>query len=228
VLSAKAIPGNERSIGKLINRLYRLGAMVIHEKVSEIHVSGHASKEELKLMLNMVRPRYFMPIHGEYRHLITHAHMIQRHGVPAERTFILNNGDVLKITPEGARKDGQVKSGRVYIDGKGVGDVGEMVLRDRRRMGQDGFVLVMVTVDKESGALVGTPEIITRGFTLEGEAQEIIPDAIELLVTRVAELDREITADPSLLRDKVRSILKKHFRNSLQRMPMIMPLVFEV
>ncbi|MCK4911113.1 MAG: ribonuclease J, partial [Thermodesulfovibrionales bacterium] len=151
VLSAKAIPGNERTIGRLINRLYKLGADVIHEKVSEIHVSGHASKEELKLMLSMVRPKYFMPIHGEYRNLVTHAKLARNMDIPRENIFLMENGDVLKIDSEGARKDGKVVAGRTFIDGKGVGDVEEMVLRDRRRLAHDGIVILLITIEKEYG-----------------------------------------------------------------------------
>ncbi|MFC1549298.1 ribonuclease J [Nitrospirota bacterium] len=228
VISAKAIPGNERSIGKLINRLFRLGANVIHEKVSEIHVSGHASKEELKLMYNMVRPKYFVPVHGEYRHLVSHARMLNRQGHPKDNTFLLKNGDILEVGPDSAEKSGQVSAGRVYIDGKGIGDVEEMVLRDRRRLGHDGIVLVMLTIDKEYGKLASAPDIITKGFIHEDDTAGVI-DTIQEIVTETIEgLDREVTTDPSLLQAKIRARLKKHFRNTLQRRPMIMPLIFEV
>jgi len=228
VLSAKMIPGNERSIGRIINRLMRQGANVIHEKVSEIHVSGHASKEELKLMLNMVRPKYFMPIHGEYRHLRTHAQLGLKLGIPAENIFMLENGDVLEIGTDGAGIRGKVPSGRVFIDGKGIGDVEEMVLRDRRRLGQDGIVIILMTIEKDNGMLIGEPDVISRGFILEEEYQEVISYLKELIATTVSGLDREITSDPSLLKAKIRSTLKKHFRNTMDRRPMIMPLIFEV
>lgn len=228
ILSAKMIPGNERSIGRIINRLFRQGATVIHEKVSEIHVSGHASKEELKLMLNMIRPRYFVPVHGEYRHLVGHARLAKKQGIPEGNIFVLENGDVLRITEEGARKDEKVTAGRVYIDGKGIGDVEEMVLRDRRRLGHDGIVLVLLTIEKEKGNLVSAPEVISRGFIAEEEYQEVIEGVRELVASTVAALDREITSDPSLLQAKVRSVLKKHFRSAMDRRPMIMPLIFEV
>jgi ribonuclease J len=228
VLSAKMIPGNERAIGRIINHLVRQGAEVIHEKVSEIHVSGHASKEELKLMLNMVRPRYFMPIHGEYRHLVAHAKLGRKGGIPAENIFVLENGDVLRLDEEGARKDGKVTAGRVFIDGKGIGDVEEMVLRGRRRLGHDGFVLILINIEKEKGTLLSPPEIISRGFILENEYQDVIDGVRDLVARAIGDLDREITSDPSLLKARVRSVLKKHFRNTMQRRPMIMPLIFEV
>lgn len=228
VLSAKMIPGNERSIGRIINRLFRQGANVIHEKVSEIHVSGHASKEELKLMLNMVRPRYFMPIHGEYRHLVLHARLAEKQGIPGKNIFLMENGDVLTITSKKAKKDGKVTAGRVFIDGKGIGDVEEMVLRDRRRLGQDGLVLVLITIEKEYGKLYSPPDVISRGFILEDEYPDVIEDIKGLVSDTIEGLDREITSDPSLLKAKVRSALKKHFRNTMDRRPMIMPLLFEV
>jgi ribonuclease J len=228
VLSAKMIPGNERAIGRIINHLVRQGAEVIHEKVSEIHVSGHASKEELKLMLNMVRPKYFVPIHGEYRHLVAHAKLGKKGGIPSENIFVLENGDVLRLDEEGARKDGKVTAGRVFIDGKGIGDVEEMVLRDRRHLGHDGFVLVLINIEKEKGTLLSPPEIISRGFILENEYQDVIEGVRDLVASAIGDLDREITSDPSLLKARVRSVLKKHFRNTMQRRPMIMPLIFEV
>ncbi len=227
VISAKAIPGNERSIGKLINRLLKLGADVIHEKVSEIHVSGHASKEELKLMYNMVKPKFFMPIHGEYRHLVTHANMVNRQGMDKNNIFLMKNGDVLELDAEDARKSGQVSAGRVYIDGKGIGDVEEMVLRDRRRLGHDGIVIILVTIEKEYGKLAAPLDIITKGFIHE-EAAETIAELNQMVTNTIAELDVEITSDPALLKAKIRAVLKKHFRNSMKRFPMIMPFIFEV
>ncbi len=179
-------------------------------------------------MLNMVRPRFFVPIHGEYRHLKTHAGLARKQGIAEENIFILQNGDVLEISEEGAGVTDKVTAGRVFIDGKGIGDVEEMVLRDRRRLGHDGIVIVLLTVDKEYGKLVGEPDIISRGFILEDEYQEVIDNLRVLVTETLVLLDREIASDPSLLKAKIRSTLKKHFRNSMDRRPMIMPLVFEV
>lgn len=228
IISAKTIPGNERAIGKLINRLFKLGADVIHEKVSEIHVSGHASKEELKLMLNMVRPRYFMPVHGEYRHLVTHAKMVNRHGIPEENIFILENGDVLEISETKARITEKVPAGRVFIDGKGIGDVEEMVLRDRRRLGHHGIVIVLLTIAKESGELAAQPEVITRGFVQEEAYRDVIGEIGSIVTNTVSDADKQVASDPALLQAKVRSTLKKHFRNTMDRRPMIMPIIYEV
>ena len=228
ILSAKIIPGNERSIGKIINHLCRRGANVIYEKVSEIHVSGHASKEELKLMLNMVRPKYFMPVHGEYRHLTYHAMLGEKVGIAKENIFIMENGEVLEVSGAGVRRNGKVNTGRVFIDGKGMGDVEDMVLRDRRRLAHDGIVLVLITIEKTSGAIISGPEIISRGFIFEDASPEVITDVKELVLNTLEGLDREIIADSALLQAKLRSVLKKYLRNTMERRPMIMPIIVEV
>ena len=228
ILSAKIIPGNERSIGKIINHLFRRGANVIYEKVSEIHVSGHASKEELKLMLNMVRPKYFMPIHGEYRHLRYHGMLAEKTVVPKENIFILENGEVLEISEAGAAKNGAVSSGRVFIDGKGMGDVEDMVLRDRRRLAHDGIVLVHIAVEKLTGNIVSGPDIISRGFVFEDASPEVMNDVKELVLETLSHMDKEMITDASLLQAKLRSTLKKYLRNTMERRPMIMPIVVEV
>lgn len=228
ILSAKMIPGNERSIGKIINHLFRRGANVIYEKVSEVHVSGHASKEELKLMLNMVRPKYFMPIHGEYRHLVYHSMLAKKLDIPKENIFIFRDGDILEISAEGARKNGRVNSGRIFIDGKGMGDVEEMVLRDRLRLAHDGIVLILLGIEKLTGNIISGPEIISRGFVFEDASQEVINNVKELLVNTIKGLDKELISDSSLLKAKLRSVLKKYLRNTMDRRPMIMPIIFEV
>ena len=228
ILSAKMIPGNERPIGRIINHLFRRGVNVIYEKVSEIHVSGHASKEELKLMLNMVRPRYFMPIHGEYRFLVSHSRLARKQGIPRENVFILSDGNVLEITEEGARVNGKVPSGRVFIDGKGIGDVEEMVLRDRRWLSQDGIVLILITVERPSGDIVVGPDIITRGFIHEKSSMEILDEVRDLVSETIKGLDQEVVSDKALLQARLRNVVKKYFRNTMDRRPMIMPIIVEV
>jgi ribonuclease J len=228
ILSAKMIPGNERSIGRIINHLARRGAKVIYEKVSEIHVSGHASKEELKLMLNMVRPKYFMPIHGEYRHRISHAGLAEKTVVPKSNIFLMDNGDVLEIADGVAARGSKVTTGRIYVDGKGVGDVEDMVLRDRRRLAHDGIVIILLGIEKLGGAIVSGPDIISRGFVFEDASQDIINDVKELVYNSVRELDSEVIADKALIQAKIRSVLKKYLRNTMDRKPMIMPIIFEV
>jgi ribonuclease J len=228
ILSAKMIPGNERSIGKIINHLFRRGANVIYEKVSEVHVSGHASKEELKLMLNLVKPKYFMPLHGEYRHLVYHTMLARKTDIPEENIFILKNGDVLEIDGSGARKNGSVHCGRIFIDGKGMGDVEEMVLRDRLRLAHDGIVLILLGIEKLTGTIVSGPDIISRGFIFEDASQEVITKVKELLTDTIRGLEPEVVSDASLLKAKLRSTLKKYLRNTMDRRPMIMPIIFEV
>jgi ribonuclease J len=228
ILSAKIIPGNERSIGKIINHLFRRGANVIYEKVSEIHVSGHASKEELKLMLNMVRPKYFMPVHGEYRHLRYHGMLGEKTVVPRENIFILENGEVLEISEAGAAKNGSVSSGRVFIDGKGMGDVEDMVLRDRRRLAHDGIVLVHIAIEKLTGNIISGPDIISRGFVFEDASPDVMNDVKELVLNTLRQMDKEMITDSSLLQAKLRSTLKKYLRNTMERRPMIMPIIVEV
>ncbi len=228
ILSAKVIPGNENSIGSIINHLFRRGADVIYEKVSEIHVSGHASKEELKLMLNLVKPKYFMPVHGEHRHKVYHARLAEKTGIPKSNIFLLDNGGVLEVSEEAATLNGKVTSGRIYVDGKGVGDVEDMVLRDRRRLAHDGIVIVILAVEKLTGSIVSGPDIISRGFIFEEASQEVMNDVRELVYTTLKDLDSEMIADKSLVQAKIRSVLKKYLRNTMERMPMIMPIIYEV
>jgi ribonuclease J len=228
ILSAKMIPGNERSIGRIINHLFRRGANVIYEKVSEIHVSGHASKEELKLMLNLVKPKHFMPVHGEFRHKVYHARLAEKTGIPKENIFLLDDGDVLEISEGSVSRAGKVTSGRIYVDGKGVGDVEDMVLRDRRRLAHDGIVLILIGIEKLTGNVVSGPDIMSRGFVFEDASQDVINDVKELVYKSMQELESEVIADKTLLQAKIRSVLKKYLRNTMDRKPMIMPIIFEV
>ncbi|NTU42067.1 MAG: ribonuclease J [Nitrospirales bacterium] len=228
IISAKAIPGNEKSIGRIINHLMRRGADVIHDKVSEIHVSGHASKEELKLMMNLVKPRYFMPMHGEYRQLKHHARLAEKSGIPLENIFILEDGEVLDITEEKAEKNGRVSAGRVFIDGKGMGGVEDIVLRDRKRLAHDGIVIVLIGIDRMSKKVVSGPDIISRGFVFEDASPEIINEVKELMTNTLMGLEDDIFADIMVLKAKLRSTLKKYLRNTMDRKPMIMPVIVEV
>jgi len=228
ILSAKMIPGNERSIGKIINHLFSRGANVIYEKVSEVHVSGHASKEELKLMLNMVRPRYFVPVHGEYRHLVYHSKLAMKSGIPEENIFILGNGDVLEIDNGSARVTGKVTAGRVFIDGKSVGDVEDMVLRDRWRLANDGIIIILLTLEKRSARVISEPDIITRGFVVDHTSEYISEELKRAISDAVAEMDVEIVNDIPLFKTKIRSLVKKQLKQKFNQRPMIIPLIIEV
>lgn len=229
IISASPIPGNEKSVAANINRLFRLGAEVIYEAFSGVHVSGHASQEELKLMMNLTRPRYFMPIHGEYRHLVKHARLARELGIPEDRIFIAEIGSVLEFDSKSGVVAGQVQSGTVLVDGLGVGDVGNVVLRDRRQLSQDGIVVVIVAVDKATGSMLGTPEVITRGFVYVRESEEFIEAAREYLKrVLVQRRGSKAGADWQVLKGVIKDSLASYFYEKTQREPMILPAVVEV
>jgi ribonuclease J len=227
ILSSKFIPGNEKTIANLINHLYRRGAEVHYEKVSEIHVSGHASQDELKTMLQLTRPRYFVPIHGEYRHLVRHRRLAQEVGVPMESCFILEDGDVLELTANSARKTKPIQVGRVFVDGKGVGDVGDVVIRDRRHLSEGGMVLAVMAIHQQSGELVAGPELISRGFMLPEESEEVLESAKTEVLATLNQMNRETRADPAELKEEVRKALRRFFRKRLERHPVVLPYIIE-
>ena len=228
ILSAKVIPGNEKSIARIINHLFMRGADVIYEKTSEIHVSGHASKEELKLMLNIVKPKFFIPVHGEYRHLISHANLAKKVGIPEDNIFILKDGDVVELTEDSAAKRGFVTAGRVFIDGKGVGDVGDMVLRDRMKLASDGVVIVIIGLEKLTGKLLTGPDIISRGFVFEDASQELYGEVKDLVGDLLLNMTAETKSEWSLVQASVRSALKKFIKKKMDRLPMILPIIIEI
>lgn len=227
ILSSKFIPGNEKTISNLINHLYRRGAEVHYEKVSEIHVSGHASREELKIMLQLTRPRYFVPIHGEYRHLVRHRRLAQEVGIPADRCFILEDGDVLELTANSAQKVAPIQVGRVFVDGKGVGDVGDIVIRDRRHLSEDGLVLAVMAIHQQSGDLVAGPDLISRGFVSAEESDEILEHAKSVVLQALNAMNRETRTDPAELKEEVRKALRRFFRKKLERHPVVLPYIIE-
>ncbi|MCK6556504.1 ribonuclease J [Candidatus Binatia bacterium] len=228
VLSSRIIPGNEKPIGSLINHMYRRGATVCHAGSAPVHVSGHASQEELKLLLTLVRPRYFVPIHGEYRQLVEHRGLAQSVGIPAERTFLLEDGQVLQIDGGGAAVVEPVHAGRVFVDGKGVGDVEDVVLRDRRHLSSDGLVLAILAIDQQSGEVIQGPDLVTRGFIPEQDTQEYIQRARTVVLDALAELTAESRADSLEVKEEVRKALKRFFTKTLERRPVIVPFVMEM
>ncbi|HYA29445.1 MAG TPA: ribonuclease J [Acidobacteriota bacterium] len=227
ILSSKFIPGNEKTISNLINHLYRRGAEVHYEKVSEIHVSGHASQEELKTMLQLTRPRYFVPIHGEYRHLVRHRRLAQEVGLPEGNCFILEDGDVLELTANSAQKIKPVQVGRVFVDGKGVGDVGDVVIRDRRHLSEGGMVLAVMAIHQQSGELVAGPELISRGFMIDEESAEVLESAKSEVIATLNNMNREARTDPAELKEEVRKALRRFFRKKLERHPVVLPYIIE-
>ncbi len=227
VISATPIPGNEESINNNINNLFRLGANVLYDQIMDVHVSGHGAQEEEKLMLNLVRPRHFVPIHGEYRHLALHARLAKEVGVARENIFVLESGDVLELTADGGRVVGQVPAGYVFVDGLGVGDVGQVVLRDRKTLAQEGFFIAVVGVDSQTGRVVSGPDIVSRGFVYMAESEKLIEEA----KARVLEALEEGAGRPAewgMLNAKVKDTLSEFLYQRTRRRPMILPVVMEV
>jgi ribonuclease J len=228
ILSSRFIPGNEKTISDLINHLYRRGAEVYHEKVSEVHVSGHASQEELKLMINLVRPRFFTPIHGEYRHLVKHAKLAQKVGIPAERCILAVNGDIITFSNGSGQISGTVDSGRVFVDGKGIGDVGNIVLKDRKHLSEDGMVIVIIAINQATGEFIYGPDIVTRGFVFEDESQEFLDETRKIVLDTLAGVNLEVLADLNEVKLEVRRVLRKFFNKTIERRPVILPLILEM
>ncbi len=229
VLSSKFIPGNEKAISDLINNLYRRGAEVFYEKTSEIHVSGHASREELKLVHNLVKPTYFLPVHGEYRHLVKHAQLAVELGIPKENAFVLDNGKPLRICAEGATREEPIETGRIFVDGKGVGDVGKMELRDRRHLANHGLVILMLAVNQSTGEIVQGPELFTKGFVEEnGENDALLEEAKQAVRDLLSEHSLDAISDWEELRVGVRKALRRCFNKKIARRPLILPVILEL
>jgi ribonuclease J len=228
VLSSKFIPGNERAITNIINKLYKCGADVVYEKISEIHVSGHAFQEELKLMINLTKPRYFIPVHGEYRHLILHARLARQVGISAENILLAENGQIIEFDEKGGRVQERVKTGRILIDGKGVGDVGRSVLKERRALSEEGLVVVNLAFDEETGIVVYGPEIVSRGFIFGGETGHLLQDAQCVVLEIIDEIDPSIPDRINTIRSKLQTALRQYFYFTIRRRPVIMPFIMEI
>lgn len=227
VLSATPVPGNEALINRTVDNLFRQGAQVLYDKVAQVHVHGHGSQEELKLLLNLVKPRFFTPIHGEYRHLSLHAKLAQSVGIPEKNIFLLEDGDVLELGQWSGKITGKVSSGNVYVDGLSVGDIGSVVLRDRRMLSRDGVVMVIITVNQQTGKLVGRPDIVSRGFVEPGETKDMIEESRDL-VARALDHSGARPADWGFIYAKVRDILHKFYYDQTKRRPMILPVMVKV
>ncbi|MEZ4598351.1 MAG: ribonuclease J [Syntrophotaleaceae bacterium] len=227
ILSSRSIPGNEKAIARLINLLYRQGAEVFYQETSEVHVSGHASQEELKLIFSLTRPRFFVPVHGEYRHLVKHAQLATLMGVEKGRAVVLENGTPLVVLPDGLYKEDRVESGRVFVDGKGVGDVGEMQLRDRRHLANHGLVMVLMGIEQTSGTILYGPELFTRGFVPEETSGELLDQARQEVRNLLREHSLEAVSDWEEMQVEVRKTLRRFFNRHIDRRPLILPVVFE-
>jgi len=227
ILSSKFIPGNERAIAKIINNLFRKGADVIYEKISNIHVSGHAFQEELKLMIQLTRPRYFVPIHGEYRHLVLHARLAMELGVARENIFLVENGQAIEFD-ENARLQERVDTGRIMIDGKGVGDVGKSVLKERRVLSEDGIVGVTMAFDETTGIVIYGPEVFSRGFLFETATGHLLEDAVCVILEVVEDIPLGTPGRVGLIRSRMQTALRKYFDFTIHRHPIILPFFLEV
>ena len=229
VLSASAIPGNEKLVGRIINELSRNDVEVLHDAVVEVHVSGHACQEELKLMQALTKPKYFMPIHGEHRHLSANRELAKYMGMNERNIFISEIGKVLEIDASGARWAGSVPAGKVLVDGYGVGDVGNIVLRDRRHLAQDGLIVVVATVDMDNRELISGPDIVSRGFVYVRESEELMEEARQIACDAFLDvLDDWDTVDRMLMKKRVKDDLTKFLYSKTKRRPMILPVVMEI
>ncbi len=228
ILSSSPIPGNEKLVGKIVNALVKNGIRVVNDSAADVHVSGHACQEELKLMLGLVRPRYFMPIHGEYRHLYAHKALAEFMGISPENIFISEIGRVLEIDKKGARFSGSVPAGKILVDGSGVGDVGSVVLRDRKHLSQDGLIVVVATVDLQDMTVLSGPDIISRGFVYVRESEEMMEEARARAGRALEDALADGTTDWIQLKNAVREALSKYFFNKTKRKPMILPVIMNV
>lgn len=228
VLSATPIPGNEKTVSKIVNKLIQKGIHVIYEALAEVHVSGHACQEELKLIQTLVKPKYFIPVHGEYRHLKLHAELAEGLGTPAENIFIMENGRILEFTEDGAKFTGTVPSGHILVDGLGIGDVGNIVLRDRKHLSEDGLIVVVVTMSKQDGKVIAGPDIISRGFVYVRESEDLMEEAKNIVKDVLVACEKKNITDWASIKSNVRDSLRSFLYERIKRNPMILPIIMEV
>lgn len=228
VISASAIPGNEKSVGRVINQLFQRGANVVYDRLADVHVSGHARQEELKLMLLTIKPKYFIPVHGEARHLHHHAKLAERMGIPESNIFIMENGRVLELTRRSAKLNGGVTSGAVMVDGLGVGDIGTAVLQERRLLSQDGLVAIVIPVQRSTGELLGVPELITKGFIYVKDSTELFAEAKEFAYELAVNLNRRNKTDWNSFKNGIKNGMRNFLLTKTRRTPIILPVILEV
>jgi ribonuclease J len=228
IISATPIPGNERGVADVINMLHKRGALVINEGNADVHVSGHACQEELKLIHTLVKPKYFIPVHGEYKHLYKHAELAEDLGIKRKNIFIPEIGVPIEINKTKAQMGKKVPSGKILIDGLGIGDVGNVVLKDRRLLSQDGLFVVIVTIDKQTCSLISGPEIISRGFVYVKESEQLIEGAKKVVIDVVSECERNNISEWSVLKPKIKKALRNYLYIQTKRNPMILPVIIEV
>jgi len=227
ILSATPVPGNEKAVNRTINSLFRQGAEVYYQAIANVHVSGHGAKEELKLMLSLIRPKFFVPVHGEYRQLVLHAKLAYSLGIPEDHIVVAEDGDIIEISNEAIKLTNHVASGNVFVDGLSVGDVGQIVLRDRKALSQDGILMAILTVDKETGQPIGGPDIVSRGFVYMRDSEELLDSAKNRVLESFIGLNGH-SSDWSFIKDKIRHTLSDFLYEKTRRRPMVLPIVVEV
>jgi ribonuclease J len=230
ILSATPVPGNEKMVHRTINSLFRQGAEVFYQGLSNVHVSGHGAQEELKLMLSLIRPQYFVPVHGEYRMLVLHAKLAYSLGIPEDHIVVAEDGDIIEVDQNGIELVSHVASGNVFVDGLSVGDVGQIVLRDRKVLSQDGILMVVLTIDKETGQPLAGPDLVSRGFVYMRDAEALLESAREHVLDAFINIDpyAHVGSDWSYAKDKIKSTLSEFLYEQTRRRPMILPMVMEV
>lgn len=228
IISASPIPGNEKLVGKVIDLLFKQGAHVVYDAVSGIHVSGHPSQEELKLMMNLTRPKFFVPVHGEHRMLIRHARLAKEMGIPSNHIFVCENGQVIEFSKRTGRMAGKVTAGRVLVDGLGVGDVGNIVLRDRKQLSQDGILIVVVTIDRENCSVVSGPDVVSRGFVYVRESEKLMDEIREKVKAVMDKCFEKGLTDWSTIKSQIKDALGKFLYEKTRRRPMIIPIIMDI
>lgn len=228
IISASPIPGNEKNVYRLINELLKSGADVIYDGLKDVHVSGHARQEEIKLLHALVKPKFFVPVHGEYKHLKAHQQLALQLGMPKENVFLMGIGDVLELNRDKARLNGTVQAGQVLVDGLGVGDVGNIVLRDRKHLSQDGLMIVVVSMEKESGSVLSGPDIISRGFVYVRESEALIEEAKNVVRDALNKCEQKQVNEWSFIKTLIKDTLRDFLWHKTKRSPMILPIIMEI
>ncbi|MFO7752096.1 MAG: ribonuclease J [Desulfobacteraceae bacterium] len=228
ILSSKHIPGNEKAISNIINKLYRRGADVVYIKIAEVHASGHAHQEELKLMIHLTKPEYFIPIHGEYRHLVVHARLAEKLGVEKDKSIVAGDGKIVSFDETGGRITGRVHTGKVLVDGKGIGDIGRSVLKERRELSEHGLVIVTMIIDEETGVILYGPELTSKGFVFNAATGYLVDDAQCVILEVVEDMAAGLENSVEELRSRITKALKRYFSFTIKRKPMIIPVIIKV
>jgi beta-CASP RNase J family ribonuclease len=228
IVSASPIPGNEKFVSRVINQMFKKGVEVIYDDIEDVHVSGHACQEEIKLIHSIVKPKFFVPVHGEYKHLRRHALLAEELGMDPKNITIMETGDVLELSMDEAKVTGKVTSGEVMVDGLGVGDVGQIVLRDRKHLAEDGMFTIVVTIEKESFSVIAGPDIITRGFVYARESEQLINEARELVRKELDKCMEDRITEWVVIKSAIKNSLGKFLYERTKRRPIILPIIMEI